>query len=631
MKTNNNNSINYKIPLVIGITGHRDIDQKHSKTLKEKVYEIFDYLIKKYPHTPIVFLSPLADGADRIATEVAFDEKYKNSISISVPLPMDELNYKDTFAKGITTHKDADEKGKKELEEQSKKDFDEIMVKVNNQENDYIPKIIPMLFDKELYEKSSDDEKRKLRREQYSIVGEYIAIHSNILIAMYDENEEEKPGGTKEIVRKKLTGEFDFFQTADEDVTYPENGIVYAIETPKASKSSMTNLIIKKLFPNGDEVIGLEQNIQYKDNMLFYFVNNIKDIFLQTCIETNTKDTYNLYTQYHKHIECFNKEVSKNINEIHNKAQNDIKNYAKNDKLIAKNLMIRRSAAFLSGIYQEKMKNIEKYILVLIGITIFLVVIKSDYQGIAYRSYIEIVYLVLIGLFYITYLKFKGYKEKTEDYRAISEALRVQTAWNMANINDGVALYYLSHQKNEIGWIRTAVRGINIFYIPKSKKDNFSIDSINKYWLDEQIDYFTKNLKKYNNNEKSIDTKIKKYFGIFLLFTLVFFVLGYTTSISQCTTTLLFNLTVIDFLKIILIGVPATLASFYKSKQLFDGNNDLLKEYKLSLDIFTRAKKLLNDPKKDKQKVYKNLGIEALRENSFWLTTRRTKEYHTAS
>lgn len=608
---------------MIGITGHRDIAHKHIETLKTRAREIFDYLIDKYPSTPIVVLSPLADGADRIVAEVALETKYKERITLSVPLPMDEKNYKDTFGKGL--------KYLNISTEESVAEFDYLLKNIIEQKNEYIPKIIPMLFDEEVYEKANLENKRQIRRKQYSIVGEYIAIHSNVLIAIYDESEEEKQGGTKETVRKKLTGDFEYFQILDEDVTYQEDGIVYSISVPKSDKECTTNYQIKKLFPNGEEKIGLIQKDENQNNFIISFVNNFKDKFLKPCIDSNKKESYNLYTQHHKNIECFNKDVDKYFVDIEEKAKSDIKKLNNcNDKLIHKNIMIRRSAAYLSSLYQTKMKNTEKYILSLIGFTIFFVMIKTNYQNFTYISSLEIVYVVLITLFYIAYQTFKGYKEKTEDYRAISEALRVQTAWNMANINDAAALYYLSHQKDEIGWIRTAVRGINIFYIPKRENEPFDIKQINDYWVAEQISYFEKNLKKYDTNEETIDKKIKKYFGLFIFFTVLFTVLEYTTKISSCTTSI-WGLTVVDFFKIVLIAVPATTASYLKSKQLFDGNNDLLKEYKLSLDIFIRAKKLLDDSSKNKQKVYKNLGIEALRENSSWIITRRAKEYNTPS
>lgn len=638
---------NYKIPLVIGITGHRDILKNHTDILKNKIDEIFEHLIKKYPSTPIVFLTPLADGADRLAAEVALKDKYKNIITVSIPLPLDEKNYKETFAKGLTNHKIASDEDKKQLEKESQAEYDVLLNQVYANTNEYVPKIIPMVFDKEKYEKSSNQDKQIIRRQQYSIVGEYIAIHSNILIAMYDESENENPGGTNEIVRKKLTGEFDYFKIVAGDVTYPENGVVYAIETPKGDKQCIANYQIKKLFPLANisntsqtikpapyyfEVIGLEQNEQRKNNIL----KDITDKLQDSCIKHAIKDSNNLFTQHHKQIECFNKKVEINIENIKKKAQEDIKKVFSDktteltlaDRLIEKNIMIRRSAAFLSSLYQTKMKDLEKWILFFIGITTFLIVFKANHQNFQYASYLDIVYLVLIAVFFSFYQKFKGYKEKYEDYRAISEALRVQTAWNMAHINDAAALYYLSHQKNELGWIRTAVRGVNTFYIPSTEQQDFCEQQVNNYWIDEQKEYFYKNIKKYKEYDNNLDNKIKRYFTIFVLFSVIFGILGYTTDINKCSITI-WNLTLIDFLKMILIDIPFTITAYLKSKQLFDGNNDIVKEYQLSFDIFSRAKLLLNKPVKDKQQVYKNLGIEALRENSFWLTTRRTKEYNT--
>lgn len=683
---------NYKIPLVLGITGHRDINECNIESLKQKVFELFDYLIDKYPNTPIVFLSPLADGADRIAAQVALENKYQNHITISVPLPMDIKNYKDTFAKGITKYKNSNEHEKIDLKNKSKEDFDNLLEQISQQANGFVPKTIPMLFDLDIYEKldqmdekdideclykkyfskyvqlpknfqdfekklkEENEEKNKnytknsylkqqIRREQYSIVGEYIAIHSNILIAMYDEKEKEKAGGTKEIVRKKLTGDYEHFNILDEDVTYPENGIVYSIDTPKGDKTSETNYQIKKLFPITDqecrdcfkskgkekvcEHIGLEQNNKKNNDIFIRLYDKIKDKFFQPCICSNEKESLNLYTQYHKHIECFNKEVDAYGDTIMSKADNDIKELTDcNDKLIHKNIMIRRSAAYLSGFYQDKMKHFEKYILVLICMTVFTILMKSDYRGFEYIAFIDILYIFVLLLFFPFYQQFKGYKEKTEDYRAISEALRIQTAWNMANINQATALYYLSHQQDEIGWIRAAVRGMNIFFIPKSKNESFNEDQIYKYWVKEQIDYFNNNLNKHQETEDTMDFKARISFGAFFSFTLLFTALSYVIDNNPI---LFLGLTVVDALKITLIGISLTYFSYISSKKIFDGNNDIVREYKLSLDIFSKAKKLLDDPKKDKQQVYKNLGIEALRENSSWLITRRTKEYNTPS
>ena len=57
-------------------------------------------------------------------------------------------------------------------------------------------------FDEENYLNQNMDEQRKIRNEQYSLLGEYLIEKSDILIAVYDKNREIKKGGTIEIVNK---------------------------------------------------------------------------------------------------------------------------------------------------------------------------------------------------------------------------------------------------------------------------------------------------------------------------------------------------------------------------------------------------------------------------------------------
>src|SRR5260370_266892 len=54
-----------KAPLVIGVTGHRDLREEDREHLKNSVRKVFTELRKQYPSTPFVLLSPLAEGADR--------------------------------------------------------------------------------------------------------------------------------------------------------------------------------------------------------------------------------------------------------------------------------------------------------------------------------------------------------------------------------------------------------------------------------------------------------------------------------------------------------------------------------------------------------------------------------------
>ena len=57
-------------------------------------------------------------------------------------------------------------------------------------------------FDKENYLNQNIDEQRKIRNEQYYLLGEYLIEKSDNLIAVYDKNREIKKGSTLEIVNK---------------------------------------------------------------------------------------------------------------------------------------------------------------------------------------------------------------------------------------------------------------------------------------------------------------------------------------------------------------------------------------------------------------------------------------------
>jgi len=52
------------LPLVIGVTGHRDLREEDRPILETLLRGIFADLKKQYPSLPLILLSPLAAGAD---------------------------------------------------------------------------------------------------------------------------------------------------------------------------------------------------------------------------------------------------------------------------------------------------------------------------------------------------------------------------------------------------------------------------------------------------------------------------------------------------------------------------------------------------------------------------------------
>src|SRR5512139_115829 len=81
------------IPLIVGVTGHRDLHAEHVPVLAAALAAEFARLREQYPHSSLVLLSPLAEGADRVAARVALEQ----GVRLIVPLPLPLDLYQDDF------------------------------------------------------------------------------------------------------------------------------------------------------------------------------------------------------------------------------------------------------------------------------------------------------------------------------------------------------------------------------------------------------------------------------------------------------------------------------------------------------------------------------------------------------
>lgn len=76
-----------RTPLLIGITGHRDLRSEDEPLLREQLRSIFSTLRARYRSTPFLLLSSLAEGADRLAARVALE--CGAELCTVLPMPLD--------------------------------------------------------------------------------------------------------------------------------------------------------------------------------------------------------------------------------------------------------------------------------------------------------------------------------------------------------------------------------------------------------------------------------------------------------------------------------------------------------------------------------------------------------------
>src|ERR1700743_2386768 len=94
-----------QVPLVIGVTGHRDLKPQDVPLLEKEVRTIITRLRRDYfggstDTTPFVLISALAEGADRVVARVALSMGLK----LIAPLPLPVEEYRKDFEPGLNAN-----------------------------------------------------------------------------------------------------------------------------------------------------------------------------------------------------------------------------------------------------------------------------------------------------------------------------------------------------------------------------------------------------------------------------------------------------------------------------------------------------------------------------------------------
>ena len=206
-----------RLPLVIGVTGHRDLRDQDVPQLEAEIAAIFAALRRDYlgpdGETPIILLSALAEGADRLAARVALAQ----GLRLIAPLPLPIEEYRRDFEPGLKPGNMAE--------------FGALLAQA------MAAPVVPFTPGNSLAAVRADGARRA---EQYRAVGLFIAQHSNVLIAIWDGDESASaPGGTAEVVKFKRDGiPLDVGRSARASLDGSEIGPVIHVVSPRKKAGS---------------------------------------------------------------------------------------------------------------------------------------------------------------------------------------------------------------------------------------------------------------------------------------------------------------------------------------------------------------------------------------------------------
>lgn len=433
------------LPLVIGVTGHRNLAPEDRELLGDGVRRVLRDLQTRYPHTPLILLSPLAEGADRLVAEIFLEEALGQLI---VPLPMEMEDYQASFTES-TSHFDA-------LLRQAEKSF-------------VIPK--PPAREKD---SSGNPIDWRLPPHCYEAVGAYLVEHCHVLLALWDGLPLAKPGGTSQVVNAWLSGQSGPRPSFD-DIFDPMTGQpVIHIRTRR--KDALPTQGSPLAAPSGTVELLLP--------------SNDKDL-----------DTVRRFRMTLEHLDIFNREALEIT--LDDDRLKDLCPYDRQNDSLSNSerigLLVCGKADILADKFSKKFRSSLKYVLSGTAAAI----ITFQLYGLLSWFLLPFFDALLIGavLFCYARAKYGDWQNRHLSYRGLAEGLRVHFFWRLAGIRASVARHGFSGEKmedyGETRWLRQALAYMDMLNDGKTKvftdwQREKRTDLIFALWIKNQQDYFTR-------------------------------------------------------------------------------------------------------------------------------------------
>jgi hypothetical protein len=551
------------MPLVIGVTGHRDLVPEETGLLKDAVKAFFENLRERFPHLPLAVISPLADGADQLVAEVAA----ALDIQLIALLPMPEKFYRKDFDGEVLTN------------------YETLLAKSEVIE-------LPLAEGLDASTRAISTESRV---HQYVQMGGYLAAHSHILLALWDGKQTGKPGGTSEVVRFH---QHDTMLTLDD--TQPLSPIDFAED-----ESDLVHHIVCSRRTSGSPKQGLQAG----------------DASWLTRDEINPS-TQEMPGRYHTVFERmieFNSDAAK-LQPPHATSLIPAESLMHASSAVMGLAQLFEVADNMASRYQRLMFRALwlGYVFAITAGFSFIVyadIYSHDAMIYLYLSSIAVVLMVFM------FEERQGWQRKYLDYRVLAEALRVQFYWALAGVTMESAHRFAHdsfHQRRELelGWIRNAMRyaGRSIdAELPMSHPEATEV-VINSWIGDEQQGqshyYSVKSEERIRKNKMTRALETSSFLLVILVAVTLVFLPG--------------DLPFSNLL-IALVGFMPFMVAVRQNYAHRTAERELISQYGYYYRIFTNAGQLLSrtDDVATKRGILRALGKAALDESSQWIMRQR--------
>jgi hypothetical protein len=563
------------LPIIVGVTGHRDLRAEDIKALTRTTRGILADLQHRHPSTPLVLLSPLAQGADRLVAQVALDLK----IDMIVPLPMPQDEYERDFQ-----------------EAGSLQEFRNLLARAKGQ-------IVMPWIDRNAAGTLCRDPEN--RNKQYAAVGAFVAYYSQIVLALWDGTQTNLTGGTAQIVGYRQKGvPDDYLRYLHLPSGVPVTGTVVHIWTPrqKNHQTEKPPFTVEIKSPGG----------------------------------VDPKAGHVYLKQLSHHLDRFNRDVLRQNRKFpESPAQSKKYLFPLGTPLPSGSTpeidTLTDCYARADALAIQFQKRYRRDIILMIALIVIGVVFLHLYA--AYEQWTLLIsYTGILGLATVIFIRAK-YLEMWEnrylDYRALAEALRVQVYWRIAGIKENVISHYMAKHRSELDWILTALRArtlMEVGGVPSTLPTPFNLREalpiVRTGWIEDQQRYFQK-----THHHKKRQQRILTGLSV------VFFALALMVTVFAIYKDLSPNAGmehVPNGIQMVFAAANLALAGGIEGYQRMLALREETRQYEVMADIFTHGLETIEtgltdpDPGPVQQSLVR-LGCEALQENGDWVLIHRDR------
>ena len=562
----------FAVPLIVAVTGHRDLVAEEIPRIRERVRIFLSELLTEYPDRGVTVMSALAEGADQLVAE----EALALGIPLIVPMPMPGALYID--------------------------DFDSIKAQ---ESFDYLCSRAAEFYELPIAPGNTPESIREQgpnRTQQYAQLGVFLCAHCHILLALWDGKVTDKLGGTGQVVR---------FHHDDIMPGYtPDTGSSGLILADDES-DLVYHIVFSRNGPDGQPDAGLQPGD-------YWWYTLDKE-------QPRSKHIPERHHRVFRYTSEFSHDALTHADKIREEAYPllDSKDHATLPTGLRDIDHMFRAADWLAIHFQKRMLFALQATHLLAMLMGLMYIIYSDLLP---KQYFLFAFLGFFGAAAAIHAvgSRESWHRKYLDYRTLAEGLRVQLYWAAAGVTTGTVSKFahdnfLQTQDPDLGWIRNVMRVAGTECDASSYNDPVGLEFSLKEWLGDrdsgQLGYFRRKgeerVLRYQRTERLAKVVLWIGFAAIALLILMSAEMGELVRDPV----------------VVLMGVMLLLVGVRQSYGFSIADAELIKQYKFMYRIFRNARQRIDDADNDEERrrILHVLGDAALGEHAQWILMHRER------